>query len=643
MIKQFASKSERRRHRQTWMWGSLLALALVLLFGTGHRGYGLFDVDEAIFTRATVEMNESIATHGIGAYTMPTYNAEPRYHKPPLIYWLQHAALRVTGTDFTVGGWGLLGARLPSALSALLAIGLLGFGVWHLTANRRWALYASLIFGLNLSFFVVARAATADGILNLTSLALVLWVLVLVFPKPLHDETPLHLQLRQRGKTLQMQRWGWVVTGVLGTLAFLAKGPIGWVPAGVVALVLLWARPNRMALWRIFAPLKTLLVIAALLTPWVFLLWQQHGADFFYEFFVVHNLQRFGGDLGNSQSSFMGYYLIVLLIGFFPWVMVLPASVITLLRKPHDRNKGRFWRLSELKCRLAAPDATTALPLLALVWAAVYIGAFSFSGTKLAHYIVPAYPALAIIIAGWLATPHTKPLFAPFSVLWGAWGLLLAGVLFIATPLLMAARAPILQGGWLMLQELLGFEWPLPDAFAMEILGQPIALGQGFTMAALLLVAVTFLCVAVRHGKPQLIPAVAALQAGFLATLALGVVPIVWAYTQGPLANIATLLAKLPTQTTVVHHGLHKPSLLLLGRHPFTHTDHPLQVMDILKHTPELWLVAERPDLRPLLLEMKNSGSGTVLDAKCIAGTCLLVLIPVTSTPNATPQIDTTK
>lgn len=621
-------KSVRRNRRQTWAWASVLVLGLALLFGAGHRGYGLFDVDEAIFTRASIEMRESTAAHGFGALAMPTYNGEPRYHKPPLIYWLQNASLAVTGTDFTLGGWGLVGARLPSALAAILTVALLGLAVLYLTANRRWALYASLVMALNLSYFVVARAATADGVLNLMALALALWVLVVLFPKPLNDDVPLSVQLHQRGRVLQLQRWGWVITGLLGTLAFLAKGPIGWMPAGVVALTLLWARPNRLAVWRILAPFKVLVVMGLCLTPWLLLLWQQHGVAFFYEFIVVHNLQRFGSDLGNSQSSFLGYYFIVLLIGFFPWVMLLPAAIVAQLRKPHEKNQGRWWRGTELKRRLAAPDAATALPLLALVWAAAFVLAFSFSGTKLAHYIIPAYPALAILVGGWLAAPRL-PLPAWASVLWGIWGVVLAGVLFIITPLLLAAREPVLQGFWAFTQTYFGFAWPLPDVFAMEILGQAIPLGQAFTMAAVLVLALTVLMVALRHGKTHVLPAVFALQAGVLATLAVGIVPVVWAYTQAPLAHIATVLRALPAQTLMVHHGLHKPSLLLLGGHRFTHTDHPVQVMALLKANPELWLVAERPDLHPLLLELRNSGEGTVLDAKCTAGTCLLVLAPV--------------
>jgi 4-amino-4-deoxy-L-arabinose transferase-like glycosyltransferase len=618
------NKSARRRMRQTLVWALLLMVGLGLLYGSGNRSYGLFDVDEAIFTQATLEMRAAEATHGMGALAMPTYNAEPRYHKPPLIYWLQSVSLSLTGTDFMPGGWGLVGARLPSLLSALLTVGLLGFGVWHLTRNARWALYASFILALNLSFFIIGRAATADGILNLTALALALWVLVLLFPSPLAPETPLRAQLRQRGRRLYMQRWGWVITGILGALAFLAKGPIGWLPAGLVALTLLWARPNRMLVWQILAPLNVVMLMGILLGPWLWLLFNQHGANFFYDFIVVHNLQRFGGDLGNSQSNFYGYYLIVLLVGFFPWVALLPTAVLDALRKP----SGRWWRVAELRARMASHDAATALPLIALVWAGVFIVFFSFSGTKLAHYIVPAYPALAILIGGWLAnTP--RPMNGLTSTVWGVWGFILAGVLGIAAPLLMGLREATLHGWLALAQEFFGFTWPLPDTLAMAVLAQPINLGVGFWVAGGLMALLTLLVVLVRCGKAQLVPMLAAAQAGFLATLALGVVPLVWGYTQAPLATLANSLKALPPSSVVVHHGLHKPSLLLLSGHPFIKTDHPLQVLALLKQYPELWLVAEQPDLQPLLLELKNTQAGQVLDAKCSAGTCLVVLAPV--------------
>jgi 4-amino-4-deoxy-L-arabinose transferase-like glycosyltransferase len=619
----------RRQARLFWLWLALLMLGSAALYGLGNRAYGLFDVDEAIFTQATVEMRQAEAVRGFKALAMPTYNATPRYHKPPLIYWAQDAALGLFGEGFLPGSWGLFAARFPSILAALGSILILGLGVWQLTGNRRWGLLAATVLALNLSFLVVGRAATADGVLNFFSLALTLWVLVLLFTPAVlpPDGQPMQARIRHATRRLALQRWGWVMTGVLGALAFLAKGPIAWLPAGVVGLTLLLVRPDKGAVWRVLAPFKVALVVGLGLAPWLALLVQQHGVGFFYEFFFVHNLQRFGGDLGNSQSSFIGYYLVVLLVGFFPWVALLIPAVWALLRG-QTRPK--------LLAKLASPQAAEALPLLALIWAGVYILFFSFSGTKLAHYVVPAYPALAILVGGWLASQKEAAARPRSSVvatlLWLLWGLLLAAVMLMLTPLLQGLQGPTLTGLPALLQTWLGFAWPLRDALATAILQQPIAVGLGCYAAGGALLITTMLLAMVLRGWRRSLPVLAAVWALAMGNITLGVVPVVWQYTQAPLTRVAQVLGQLPPSSQVAHHGLHKPSVRLISDKPFRKTDNPVQIPPLLSQVPELWVVVEVQDVQPLVNELQTSRSGTVLDARCTAGTCLLLLAPLQPT-----------
>lgn len=619
----------RRQARLFWLWLALLMLGSAALYGLGNRAYGLFDVDEAIFTQATVEMRQAEATHGLKALAMPTYNGTARYHKPPLIYWAQDAALGLFGEGFLPGAWGLFAARLPSILAALGSILILGLSVWQLTGHRRWGLLAATVLALNLSFLVVGRAATADGLLNFFSLALTLWVLILLFPPAVlpPDGQPMQARIRHATRLLALQRWGWVMTGVLGALAFLAKGPIAWLPAGVVGLTLLLVRPEKAAVWRVLAPFKVTLVVSLGLTPWLALLVQQHGVGFFYEFFFVHNLQRFGGDLGNSQSNFIGYYMLVLLVGFFPWVALLVPAVWAQL-KGQTRPK--------LLAKLASPQANEALPLLALLWAGVYILFFSLSGTKLAHYIVPAYPALAIVVGGWLAS-HKTAAARPRSnvvatLLWLLWGVVLAAVLLVLTPLLQGLQGPVLTGLPALLQPWFGFAWPLRDELATAILQQNITVGFGFYAAGGAVLATTILLAMVLRGWRRSLPVLAAVWALALGNITLGVVPVVWAYTQAPLARVAQVIGQLPPSSAVAHHGLHKPSVRLISGKPFTKTDSTVQIPPILAQVPELWVVAEVQDVPPLLAELQTSRSGSVLDARCTAGTCLLLLAPLQPT-----------
>jgi len=574
----------------------LLALGVAVLCGwvylAGHARYGLFDVDEAIFTQATIEMR---AHHdkGIEALAMPTYNGEPRYHKPPLIYWFQDMAMGVLGEG------SLYAARLPSALGALGCVLMLGLWLWRMTGDRAWALAASAALGLNLSFVVVGRAATADGLLNFFSLALVLWMISLLYgPKA-----------GKRRKALPWWR-GWV-TGALAALAFLAKGPVAWVPAAVVCLTVLAMRRDRREVWKTFAVAESAMMAAAILVPWALLLVRAHGGAFFYEFFIVHNVERYAGGLSNTQSSSIFYYLLVLALGFFPWVSVLPLALRDGLRN--------WWR------NISGRDVARALPALCAVWAVFYVAFFSLSQTRLAHYIVPAYPALAILVGWWLT--RLPPRRVPGWLIYTAalWGLFLAGVLLVANPLLEGLREAVLQGwlGWM--QVAMEFTWPPRDALAFAVLRQPVVLGQGLPLAGgLLVLSIPLLVAALNHVKGAL-PALAAVWGLCLAVICWGVVPVVWAYTQAPLARLALKIEGYPREVPVIHLGLHKPSVLYIDERPFVKLEKPLQLPDYLRIGTDVLVLTEEPTVPAIASELAQR-QGVVLGQACDGGYCLLMV-----------------
>lgn len=602
-----------RPQKRFWLMTLLLAVVCGWLYGAGHARYGLFDVDEAIFTQATIEMRHS------GAISMPTYNGEPRYHKPPLFYWVQDVAMTVLGED------SLYAARMPSVLGALGTMLVLGFGVTYLTGSRRWGVMSAMVMGLNLSFLVVGRAATADGLLNLTSVALALWVIHVCYPgaqvleKEGHgpvDANLLSARIRKVAARTAYQKWQWLVTGGLAGLGFLAKGPIAWVPAATIVLVVLVMRKDRREMWQRLAPVKAGLLAAAMLLPWLGLLLVQHGVGFFYEFFIVHNFGRYAGGMGNTQSSSHLYYLMVLVLGFFPWVFLLPKAVKMLL-------KGGIRRVRRA---LNGSEPTHALPFLALAWAVVYIVFFSFSQTKLAHYIVPAYPALAIIVAGLLAQVPRVRIPATAMVVGVVMAGLIAAVMLVLNPLLLGLRAPVLTGwlGWL--QAALNLEWPPHDPVAVAVLALPVVLDHapyviGAMILLCLLPAWLMLCRAQRGG----LEAMALSWAMCLGLIVWGVVPVVWRYTQAPLADLASVIAQAPATTPIIHLGMHKPSVLYLSERPFLKLEKPLQLPDYISAA-ETLVLTEQESVTPIVTELAIKGGAQVLGQRCKGGYCLLVV-----------------
>ena len=552
----------------------LLGLMLAVVYVGFQASYGLFDVDEAVFTQATRELVND------GPYSMPTYNGVPRYQKPPLIYWVQGAFMQVLGVE------SLWAARLPSALFALASLALLGFAVLRFTRNRVWALTSVAALGLNLSFVVVGRAATADAALNFFMLALVVWCLEVLYGKP--------------------KPWAWLVTGILVALGLLAKGPIAGVPAALVVLPVLLARADRAVLWQRLAPLKVMTVAMVCLLPWLWLLHAEGMlGGFFTQFIVDENLRRFGPGLSNTQGSKPWFYVAVLAVGFMPWVFWLPAAVAEARKE---------WLM-----KLRSPKVAVALPYVALVWAVGIVGLFMMSGTKLAHYIVPAYPALAIVVGAWVA--GRKPKDMPYVGLWVLVQIVGLVAVVIAVPaVLVGLQQSELHGlaGWL--QQAFGFSWPPADMMTWEVLRQPVVVSVvPFGCMALGLVAM-LAGYMVPHKLRVAVMAVGAWV--FVMTAVVGVVPMVGQYVQAPLASLAEDVAAAPATTRIIHLGLHKPSVLYISQRPFTKLEKPLQLPTDVQAGERVLILTEQSDVFGIGAEMGRLAHVEVL--RCAGGYCLV-------------------
>lgn len=504
----------------------LLLAAVVALYGLGLDKTGLFDVDEAIFAQASVEMMES------GDYVKPTYNAEPRYHKPPMIYWLQAASMEKMGI-------GPLGARLPSVILGVLTIFAFFTFLHKITGHMRYALTASTILAFSLSFLFIARGATADMLLNFFILTSIMTLLA-------------NLYAREYGL------FPIFIAGFLLGAGLLAKGPIAVaVPAVVVGLAVLFKGRFFYNL-KCVNPIILLVGMVLAVGPWCFHIIQTSGMDFFVEFIWVHNIQRYVGGLGNTHSTSYFYYLIVLLIGFFPWVLFLPGSI--------------GWVFMSLWRRLRAYDPHEAFPAIGLLWMVAVIAFFTFSATKLAHYIVPALPGAALLIAARLDDIPQERLggFALF--------LMLPFVLLFAAPFLILKWLPegLLGSGPLMpvvdfLAGATGADLPVTDQQLVAILSQDITIGiLPFATGAIVLCGTVAGLSLLNNGLRQGIFVLATTVWMGLTLTAVGVAPVVYQYMQQPLANIGEKIKSVHQEgDTVYMVELHQPSVRFISGVPF--------------------------------------------------------------------------
>lgn len=559
---------------------------LALLFLWGHQLAPLFDVDEAIFTQASAEMLTT------GNYIGPTYNGEPRYHKPPLIYWLQALSLSVQDAVPYQEGTTARAARLPSAIAGFVAVLVFYMVLLSITGRRRFALTASAALGLSFSWLMIVRAATADGVLNLLILAptmLMLWILY----------------------RRESSRWLQAGAGGLLALGLLAKGPVALVVPAVAVGVAVLVRPGVWASIKLLNPLVIGTVMVLGVLPWAGLILYQSGVDFFKEFILVHNLGRFTGDLGNTQSSSSLFYLPVVLVGFFPWSVLLIVAAIAAMKD---------WFLS-----LRRAEAHVALPLIGLVWGAAVLILFSFSQTKLMHYIVPALPGFALLVAGYvesLPLNHTRKLLPilgiPVALVIGGFFLLFNGLLITARP----GEQDALADG---VVTMLGVSWPPAKPEIAALLAQVVDLNLAIPVAGLIIilgssVGFIFLGKGFRQGVALLVLT----QACALSLLVLGAVPLVGQYLQRPLTELATVIKDEGEGATIYYYGLHRPSVRLISGRPFIEVHSAAQLAEKLGQERSLILVEEHRQQEVLdTVPPENSVKNL-----CIAGFCVVEIAP---------------
>jgi Dolichyl-phosphate-mannose-protein mannosyltransferase len=333
----------------------LLALAgLLLLVGLGS--VALTDRDEGANAEAAREMLAR------GSWITPTLGELPRFAKPALVYWLMAVGYGVLGVGETA-------ARLPSAVAAILLVLVqYAFARWAFGRDVAWR--AALILLLSLEYVVIGRMALTDA-------TLALWTTVAgyTFLRGWWGPPP-------RGRRYAL---AWIAAG----LAALTKGPVGLlIPLGGVIGYLLVARGMRQA-WREAWPLRGLGLFILVAVPWYGLMFWLHGWDY--------AARARGETIGRVVRPVTGpggtalFYVPVLLIGFFPWSAFLPEAVVAALRQARAR------------ARRSRADGVT---VFAAIWLLVGLGLFSLAQTRLPHYVLPLFPAAALLVAAaWPTVP----------------------------------------------------------------------------------------------------------------------------------------------------------------------------------------------------------------------------------------------
>lgn len=322
---------------------SLIVLAgFILFWRLGEPS--LKEWDEAIYAEISKEILQS------GNWIDPQWDGKPWLEKPPLTLWLTAILYRLFGVNEF---W----SRAVSSASAV-GIVILIYLIGKLIHARICGLLASLILLTTFDFIRGGRLLNTD-------------VLLVFF---IYSAIYFYLRLRDGD-----QRW-WYLISISCALAFMVKDFAGLITVPVVGLALVLdgqfaATIRSRHFW------LSLLVAFMIVAPWHIRMYQLHGHQFIDEYFTYHVFTRAVSAIEGHKGPY-SFYLDEIMGKFHPWWVLMPLAVISSIRN-WAKGLRPAW-------------------VLTLVFAVV-LGFYTAVQTKHSWYILPLYPAMALLVGHLLA------------------------------------------------------------------------------------------------------------------------------------------------------------------------------------------------------------------------------------------------
>lgn len=347
----------------------MLAAAALVLWLVTLTTRALVSADEGRYATLSLAMLQT------GDWITPRLNGLLYFEKPPLQYWAGALSMQLLGVHEG-------SARLWPGLCGLFTVGLLVTTARSLWGDRT-ALHTACVAGSTSWLVVNSHFLSLDA-----GLCAALTVVLCAVLRAEHAI--------QQGRSCR--RWMLLAWAGVG-LAILSKGLVGVViPGGTLVLHSLWRRQ-----WQLWTHLQWALgplLLLALTAPW-FLAVSHRNPDFAQFFFIHEHLERYLQP-GHRREGAPWYFVPYLLVGLLPWTSALPWVL-----KPQRVIFATSWLW---------------------VWSVWVFAFFSVSSSKLPSYILPMFPALALLIARHTAQASPTVLRRHLWVPGLLWALVLAAL-----------------------------------------------------------------------------------------------------------------------------------------------------------------------------------------------------------------------
>ncbi len=419
----------------------LLALVALTLFLPGFARLPPTDRDESRYLTTSERMAET------GDIVDLRYQELPRYLQPAGIYWLQAASTTVFDSPAHTKVWAY---RLPSLLAALAAVLMTGFAGARLF-GRKAGLAAALILAGCFSLNFEARIAKTDAVL-LASITLAQLAMMRAYVAP------------GAGRLNAVAFWAALGVGLM------IKGPVILLVTGSTFLSL-WAWDRKVAWAKALRPAWGPLITLAVALPWYIAIGVKTDGDF-YQRALMKNFLGKAGDSEQGHKGPFGYHLALLAVTFWPGSLLIFRAV------------GHAWRE-----RVSAPGR------FLLCWVVPTWILFELVATKLPHYVLPAFPPLALMAAAALFAPDSE---TAKTSRWGRYLFWAVAAIWVVISAVLALAAPIaliqIEHKTSILAFLLGIGGLIAALGALWLLlrGQTLACVGALTLAAVFVWSNTF-------------------------------------------------------------------------------------------------------------------------------------------------------
>mgnify|MGYP004702783691 CR=1 FL=1 len=356
---------------------AILAAMCFAVIWFGNLQYrDLFQTDEGRYAEIPREMLAS------GDWVTPRLDGFKYFEKPVLQYWTTAVAYRLFGES----NWT---SRLWTALTGFLGVLMTAWVGWRLF-DRGTGWCAALLLGGSIYYIIMGHFNTLDmGVSFFMSLSIFAFLLAMQSSDDVQGSTsaarPLEVpDAGAAASKIQARRRWMYLAWAAAALGMLSKGLEAIVLPGAVFIIYTlitrdWKR------WRQLHWYGGLLIFLVIAAPW-FVLVSLRNPEFPYYFFIYEHFYRFLTPVAHRPGSWW-YFIPILLLGLLPWWPQFARSAL------------RPWRRTQAGQRPAGFNHA----LFLWIWCVVVFVFFSFSDSKLASYILPVFPALALLVGRELA------------------------------------------------------------------------------------------------------------------------------------------------------------------------------------------------------------------------------------------------